>query len=175
MKQGMQDQISRLAKFPNSGMRLECELQRPLVPKFHLGTPPDPAKFYFAQRSAIKLPQQVRSQLKLGKEVNARAVHKKLRHPKRSEAANFVFAMRQHPSVVEGPGYFCRLMRVTRVTLIVSFANAVSRVRCFLIGSSARPLQPGSFDCGSVTPLARHYFSFAFAQDDGLRGERFAV
>ena len=52
-----------------------------LVPKFHLGTPFVPAKFYFAlmgaavhaltgaaTRSAMKLPQQVRSQMKFGNE-----------------------------------------------------------------------------------------------------------
>jgi hypothetical protein len=68
-------QMDQITKF---GWGMDYGFANSLVPKFHLGTFSDTAKFHFAPTcvfvdvpgSAMKLPQQVRSQVKLGNEGN---------------------------------------------------------------------------------------------------------
>ena len=70
---GVFDRINKIGRIGEANRRFSFPS---LVPKFHLGTFPVPREIsfranwnrFFQQRSAVKLPQQVRSQVQLGNE-----------------------------------------------------------------------------------------------------------
>ncbi len=92
----------------------------------------------------------------------------KLRHPERSEAANFLFPQRFQPCAVEGPSLFCLQTSATKDAISVQgYSRRLCEIEvlsCLLCFSFS---QSRSFDSSSAQLSEVPHQLLAFAQDDG--------
>ena len=96
-------------------------------------------------------------------------LHKKLRHPERSEAVRALLPGRQRPNAVEGPRRFYRLITAGDCGYHPprhSAATSQQNVPCCGRFSFA---QARSFDSGSANRPGEKRLTLAFAQDDGSK------